>query len=92
MVLKKKKWKWKDKVYRINERNDTEIETSCLPKSLARDRKKSTRSTFVSVWVKGYVINRNKEVRRKSYKQIELGYGATEVFLRIKISFIELKF
>lgn len=63
----KKKWKWKDKVYRINERNDSEIETRCLAKSLAKDRKKSTRSAFVSVWVKGYVINKNKEVRRKSY-------------------------
>lgn len=52
---------------------------------MAKDREKSATSPSIrlGVWVKGYVINSNKEVQRKSYyiNRLELRYFSKERLL-----------
>lgn len=73
------KEKWKEGMYKGNERNATEIRTSRPAKRLERGRKKSIVSAFVTVdvWPKSCVIHRNEGVRRKGHHVNRLELGMT---------------
>lgn len=66
---------------------------SCL--LMRRNRKKAAMSSWVrlGVWVEGYTTVRNKRPRRTHrHKQTAVGLGDIEVVLRMKMSFMALKF